>query len=333
MNIVVFLKKAQSITETCLLIAGIFSFGACGDSESSSNPSGPENQSGTTINSYPISVNQEEHEFTMDFHLDMEKCILQNGNLGWDTTRYLFKTVFSYNLSEGMLFLENEELHSSPFWGPENQDIFGEWRRLGDDNTPDEYVKAIFTHDSLIFKQIKPRHEDAIISEPVETPITLRTSYFMFDLYRCITEEHFCVFDQWHFSKPQGPNAEDMTSHYRTTILEETSNSMRIINNNREIFVNVLHVQDDSLNNGNGYYSAYITHQQDTCFFDFFKGPVTRELCKEENLPYFIGYELGDDDDENEDYVEQEAHAVLDYMVKSNKNEFAQCVDLMINKP
>lgn len=352
MNMLIFIKKAFCIAGACLMAVGAITLNACSDTESENNPTQPsngnENQESLLHDSYPISVNQENSEFTMNFHLDETGCILQDEKLNWETKRLYYETIFYYSLDNGTLILENDEIFFPTLWGPKNANLFGVWHSIDKDGIVNEDVDYVITSDSLVIKQTKfiPTAEE-VLDKPVETPITLRTSYFMFDLYRCITEEHFCQFSQWHFSKRQGPNAEDMVYIYKISILEETSNSIRFKSEDRDISVNVLHVQDDSLNNGRGYYSAYVTYQQDTCFFETLKSPVTKELCKEENMKYFLGYTVGGEDDfdededdeddirnvknENKDYADSEVYTVLYYMFKSNGEEFAKCVDHMIN--
>lgn len=313
-NMGIQMKKVCFFICVLAMLGATALFTACGSDDVSSNPSGPIDFGDKIYFAFPInSIDKKHHQFSMGFWFSEDACIYRDSKVLWDTLVYSEDLTFDYTIKDHQLTLKNEYVRFNPARSEKNKSLLGVWN-VKDDGS----VQYVITQDTFYYAGIKTEKEE-IIPEPVETPIVLGESYFMYDMYRCVQYDRICYFDQWHFSK-KGPNS---LHEFRIDVHDSTSNSMSFTHEGQEFFINVLHVQDDSLNNGKAYYSAITVIDQDTCFYEYTRSNVTEDLCKEENLKYLMGYSRDDEDAELEDI---KGDIVMFEYMKNSIEEFQKCI-------
>lgn len=298
-------------------------FAACSDD----NSSGAFDREVGLRNGYPIKVNEEDSTFTLYIAVSGNKCILRESGISWEEDFYNYTQDYSFRINGDYLTL-NDGLVLK---GESNKSLYGTWYEPeGCQNTSDgtfqcESIKKTnwmkFTRDSMI--TYAGNASSSSVSEPVETPINLEDSYFMYDLYRCISKDRFCSFGHWHFTKDAKDLIGGKIRKQNIEIKSKSSNAVTFEVDDREFSVQVEHVQVDSLNNGNEHYVAYVQTNQDTCYFEHSSMPATKEVCTEENLDYFLGYEIED---------EENPYVIFTKYVKDNTLEFENCVFVLTKK-
>lgn len=298
------------------ILTGIV-FSACSQDDSSSSPS----QNEDSHQRYSIEVNEQDSLITIHQTVSYNKCVLQDYEVLWLEDYSDFSEGFRYSIRNNYLVMDD----SLFFKGDSPKSIYGNWTEAADcqfDNDDNIQCKSAYTdrrmeitRDSLFYFTARPAEYSS--KKPEETPINLGESFFMKDIYRCVTKERFCDFGHWHFTKSAAEFNKNIINSESIEINEQSSNSLTFTVNNQKFSVNVEHVQIDSLNNGREYYYSTVQSNTDTCYFEHLKQPITKDLCKRSNLKYFVNLTGSETDDSYDEF---------NFYFKGNELDFATCV-------
>lgn len=318
-----FFRKVIFIAGTCIATSCLGIFTAC---DHGSTNSASDNLENLNRSAFAISVNEEEEKIYINSVLKVDQCIYRNGKLAWSKETYPFEARVSYYISyDGTLDLESNEVTFPEFWNPENTSIFGVWYL---DRT-DSLSRCIITQDSLILESPENSGQTENAAPPVETPINIRTSYFLYDLYRCLSGKEECYVSTWHFSKNGEYFNSKYESEFQITVRDVIDNSLIFTYNGQDFFVNVDHVQEEDQNNGSSHYSAYVISNGKTCHYQNMSKPITKDLCKKEYWDYLEGVYMDDGDDDKDgdgDTADDDDDVLIYAFIDNNSKTFIDCV-------
>ncbi|MCF0225136.1 MAG: hypothetical protein HUK20_12780 [Fibrobacter sp.] len=289
---------------------------ACSDSGSSSSVEAEANYS------IPISVNEKARTITFLQSAPTEMCIIENESAEWSTHTVKLSEERPYTIdgNKMKIFLDGVEAYESgdtsnvmSLIGGSNKGPYGIWYQDEANVDSSQYIE-ITSNKINSFAPLTTQKEE---SEPVETKIDLRNSYFMFDFYRCVVSKDLCSFGQWHFSKGARVFVGEYERKPEIEILESSDRNVKLTYNDREFIINVEHVQDDSLNNGKSLYSATIQSGDKICSFIYERNDVPKEYCRDENVKYITSFSMKT--------TEKIVDMALIYAYH-NEDEFISCV-------
>lgn len=316
-------RKSLFIAGACIATSCLGIFTAC---DHGSTNSASDNLENLNRSAYAISVNEEEEKIYINSVLKVDQCIYRNGKLAWSKENYPFEARVSYYISyDGTLELVTSDDNYTELWNSTNTSVFGVW--YGD--STDTLSRCIITRDSLIFESPKESGQTENGNPPVETPINIRTSYFLYDLYRCLSGREECYIGTWHFAKDAKSYNSKYESELQISVRDVIDNSLIFTYSGQDFFVNVDHVQVDDQNNGHSLYSAYVISNGETCHYQNLSKPITKDLCKEEYWNYLEGTYMddgGDDKDGDGDTADDDDDVLIYAYIDDNSQSFINCV-------
>lgn len=297
---------------TFFLVASIATnFVACSNGESGNNASSAEPE---WVASYPIIIDQSQETIYVQYVINDGLCRIDKYSASWES--YSFELPFSmkYKVSNNQLSIlveGNDEVNSTVYEGENGGSLFGIWKFAADGSAIKLTADTLYTTDEPegLFSGSTP-------SEVVESPIDLASSYFIYDLYSCSTGASPCSFSHWHLTKDTPEPLDKMIQENGIQILESSERHQSLIIKGKNVFVDVEHVQLDSLNEGNSLISASIKTAEESCHFIHSSSETTEELCVTANLDFISKYVMEDDD----------GSIYSLKAVKDNSTDFSDCV-------
>lgn len=312
-------SKAHLLTFS-LLSLGFSFFSACSDNSSSATDDNTSN--GLYHQAYAITVDEENQSMTLRGEVQEEICFVENSKAEWKTETTPVEIEAGYYIPDdgGSLSIESDDATFKELINPANTSIYGVWYIEGYDDT---LHTCTVTQDSIICEG--PINEETN-STPVETSINVRASYVLEDLYHCIAGSN-CYVSDWHFTKSDESENLQLEQSLQITVHDVVDNTLWFNYNGQEFFFNIDHVQEDSNNNGNTYYSAYVISNQKTCHYSYLSKPITKDLCNMKYKDYFYGWYAEDEDDKDGDgdYGDDEDLAWIFAYIDENEDEFLSC--------
>ena len=229
---------------------------------------------------YPVTIDEGEGTFTIHFSYGDDACSIGENSAEWVVNSQEIPVDMLYRIDGKKLSIWSlDDVNDISLFNGDNESIFGTWYSENRDYDVKFTSDTFYTTENL-------GSTNSAAQVPVESDIDIASSYIMYDLYNCNSDESHCVFNHWHFTK-QAPDFILGEIQKKTIdIREKTDRTVKLTFAGKEFYIQVDHVQLDSLNNGKTLIAASIQSQGATCNFEHASMAPTRELCTVENLKY-----------------------------------------------